>query len=86
VQGLHKEDFQIPDSMEGDLSALGSHLVRNCENLHKHIKERKAKNDKANHKEKVNGDFLPYTMDEHYGMIKDEIWDLLDCAGWPSIC
>ncbi|CAB9499581.1 unknown protein [Seminavis robusta] len=42
--------------------------------LRDHVKGRKPKRDKANYKEKVTGEFSPYTIVEHYEKMEDYMW------------
>lgn len=54
--------------------------------LVKHVKERVPLKKKANYAEKVDGEFAPYMMVEHYGAIEEMMWSDADQNGNRSIC
>jgi Centromere DNA-binding protein complex CBF3 subunit, domain 2 len=56
------------------------------DDLVKHVKERVPLRNKANYVEKVNGEFAPYMMVEHYPAIESMMWEDADQSGNRSLC
>jgi Centromere DNA-binding protein complex CBF3 subunit, domain 2 len=56
------------------------------DDLVKHVKERVPLRNKANYVEKVDGEFAPYMMVEHYPAIEAMMWDDADELGNRSLC
>jgi Centromere DNA-binding protein complex CBF3 subunit, domain 2 len=54
--------------------------------LVKHVKERVPLRKKANYEEKVDGEFAPYMMVEHYSSIEAMMWADADQPGNRSVC
>ncbi|MGL5934762.1 MAG: hypothetical protein ACRCZI_03965, partial [Cetobacterium sp.] len=55
------------------------------EELVKHVKERVPLRKKANYEEKVDGEFAPYMMVEHYPAIEETMWTDSDQPGNRSV-
>lgn len=53
--------------------------------LYKHVKERVPLMKKANYAEKIEGEFAPYTIVEHYGAIEELLWNDSNAKGARSI-
>ena len=54
--------------------------------LHKHVKERKAMVDKQNYEEKVNSEFQPFEIPQRYGELEETMFQGSYCNTRRSIC
>ena len=84
-----KEIFKEQQSTyQASITNAWEHVwTSNFDKIRDHVKTRKQKIKKENYMEKIDGEFAPYAIVEHYGAIEDKLYsNTINSIGERSIC